>query len=136
MIRTRSPLFVVALLCGVLVAGCGSSSSSSTTSGSTTSGSTSTSAPASTSKSTTTTPNAATAAGVAQYVAACKAVIQHEPTLSADVKAKVEGICNKAADGDVEGARKAAKEVCIEVVNASPIPSAAKAQAVAACKTN
>ncbi len=128
MIRTRSPLFVVALLCGVLVAGCGSSSSS------TTSGSTSTSAPATTSKSATTTPNAATAAGVAQYVAACKAVIAHEPTLSADVKSKVEGICNKAADGDLEGARKAAKEVCVEVVNASPIPSAAKAQAVAACK--
>jgi hypothetical protein len=137
MIGKRSPLFVVALLCGVLVAGCGSSSSS-TTSGSTTSGSTSTSAPASTatSKSTGTTPNAATAAGVAQYVAACKSVIQHEPTLSADVKAKVEGICNKAANGDLEGARKAAKEVCIEVINASPIPAAAKAQAVAACKTN
>jgi ABC-type phosphate transport system substrate-binding protein len=135
MIGKRSPLFVVALLCGVLVAGCGSSSSS-TTSGSTTSGSTSTSAPASTSKSTSTTPNAATAAGVAQYVAACKSVIQHEPTLSADVKSKVEGICNKAADGDLEGARKAAKEVCIEVINASPIPAAAKAQAVAACKTD
>ena len=63
-------------------------------------------------------------------------MIQHEPTLSADVKAKVEGICNKAADGDIEGARKAAKEVCIEVVNASPIPAAAKSQAVAACKTD
>ncbi len=127
--RTRSPLFVVVLLCGVLVAGCGSSSSS------TTSGSTSTSAPATTSKSATTTPNVATA-GIAQYVAACKQVIKHEPTLSADVKSKVEGICNKAADGDLEGARKAAKEVCIEVVNASPIPAAAKAQAVAACKTD
>ena len=135
MFRMRSPLFVVALLCGVLVAGCGSSNSSSTTTGST-----STSAPASTStstpKSTSTTPSGATAAGVAQYVAACKSVIQHEPTLSADVKAKVEGICNKAADGDIEGARKAAKEVCIEVVNASPIPAAAKSQAVAACKTD
>jgi hypothetical protein len=133
MFRMRSPLFVVALLCGVLVAGCGSSSSSSTTTGST-----STSAPASTatSKSTSTTPSGATAAGVAQYVAACKSVIQHEPTLSGDVKAKVEGICNKAADGDIEGARKAAKEVCIEVINASPIPAAAKSQAVAACKTD
>jgi hypothetical protein len=134
MIKPRSPLFVVALLCGVLVAGCGSSSSSTTGS---TGASTSTSTPTSTTtKSTGTTPSAATAAGVAQYVAACKQIIQHEPTLSADVKSKVEGICNKAADGDIEGARKAAKEVCVEVINASPIPASAKTQAIAACKTN
>ncbi|MGO9249628.1 MAG: hypothetical protein ACLQQB_05860 [Solirubrobacteraceae bacterium] len=50
------------------------------------------------------------------------------------MKAKVEGICNKAAHGNLSGARAAAKEVCAEVINASPIPSAAKAQALAACQ--
>lgn len=136
MIAIRSPLFVVVLLCGALVAGCGSSSST-TSSSTSTPGSTSTSAPASTSTSSTTTPNgAASAAGVAQYVAACKSIIQREPTLAANVKAKVEAICNKAAGGDLEGARKAAKEVCVEVINSSPIPSAAKAQAIAACKAH
>jgi hypothetical protein len=72
--------------------------------------------------------------GVAQAVAVCKSVIQREPTLSASLKVKVEGICNKAASGNLAGARAAAKEVCAEVINASPIPAAAKAQALAACQ--
>jgi hypothetical protein len=67
-------------------------------------------------------------------VAACKTTIQAAPTLPASVKTKVEGVCNKAASGDLEGARKAAKEVCVEVINASPVPSSAKEQALAACK--
>jgi hypothetical protein len=67
-------------------------------------------------------------------VAVCKAVIQRAPTLSATTKAKVESICNKAEHGDLAGARAAAKEVCAEVINASPIPAPAKAQALAACK--
>jgi hypothetical protein len=52
------------------------------------------------------------------------------------LKRKLEGICNKAADGNVAAARAAAKEVCIEVINASPIPEAEKQQALAACKTS
>jgi hypothetical protein len=71
---------------------------------------------------------------LAQAVAVCKSVIQREPTLSASLKAKVEGICNKAASGNLAGARAAAKEVCVEVINASPVPAAAKAQALAACQ--
>jgi hypothetical protein len=70
---------------------------------------------------------------VAEAVAVCKSIIQREPTLQASVKAKVESICNKAAGGDLAGARAAAKEVCAEVINAAPIPSQAKAQALAAC---
>ncbi|HEY5046051.1 MAG TPA: hypothetical protein VII53_09365 [Solirubrobacteraceae bacterium] len=50
------------------------------------------------------------------------------------MKVKVEGICNKASSGDLAGAKTAAKEVCAEVINASPIPAAAKAQALAACQ--
>ncbi len=146
MIATRSPLLVFVLLLGALLAGCGSSSS--TTSSSTAASTpvtTSTSSPvaagtSSTTQATTspaTTSSAASAAGVAQYVAVCKSIIQREPALAASVKAKVEGICNKAADGDIEGARAAAKEVCVEVINASPIPpGTAKEHALAACKTS
>jgi len=71
---------------------------------------------------------------VAQYVALCKSIVARAPTLSASVKTKVEGICAKAASGDTEGARKAAKEVCVEVVNASPVTGSTKEKALAACK--
>jgi hypothetical protein len=70
---------------------------------------------------------------VADYVAACKSIITSVPTLKASVKAKVEGICSKAATGDVSGARAAAKEVCVEVVDASPISGVTKEKSLAAC---
>jgi len=135
-------LLVAALLCGALVAGCGSSSSTTSSStAATTPAVTSTSAPstqataATTSTSPTTTPgSAASAAGVAQYEAICKSIVARAPTLSASVKAKVEGICSKAATGDLAGARAAAKEVCVEVINASPVPAAEKEKALAGCK--
>jgi hypothetical protein len=146
MIRQHSRWLVVALA-GVLIAGCGSSSS--TPSKSTPAQVISVTQPAATgttSTSATTTRTAASKsppatsivptspAGVAQAVAECKSIIQRDPTLSSSLKAKVEGICNKAAHGNLSGARAAAKEVCAEVINASPIPSAAKAEALAACQ--
>jgi hypothetical protein len=147
MIGRRSPLLAISLLCGALLAGCGSASSPTTTSGSTASTAASTaattaSAPstqastATTSASPASTQNAPPGgtAAVAQYEAICKEVIARAPTLGAEVKSKVEGICTKAAHGDVAGARAAAKEVCVEVINASPIPSTAKEKALAACK--
>ncbi len=144
MIGRRSPLLAVALLSGALFAGCGSSGSSSTSSSSTPAASTpstqaattastpSTQASTATASTPSTTPS--TAAGVAEYVAICKEIVQREPTLSSAVKSKVEGICAKAASGDTAGARAAAKEVCVEVINASPIPTAAKEKALAECK--
>jgi hypothetical protein len=147
MIRRQSTWLVVALA-GVLIAGCGSSSTPTTkstspaTTATATPTTTTTTTPATATKSTapTSTPNVptsipTTAAGVAEDVAVCKSIIQSEPTLAASVKAKVEGICNKAAHGNLAGARAAAKEVCVEVINASPIPSGlAKEKALAACK--
>jgi len=140
MFRQSSKRLVVALVGAVFIAGCGSSSST------TSSQSNSTSAPSSATTSSTPASTATTStsptipssgsAGVADAVAECKSVIQREPTLSASLKAKVEGICNKAASGNLNGARAAAKEVCVEIINASPIPSAAKAQALAACKAS
>jgi hypothetical protein len=53
------------------------------------------------------------------------------------VKSKLTSLCDKAASGDVNGAKQAAAEVCKEIVNAS-VPSSAPAgikdQALAACK--
>ncbi len=140
MIGRRSQLLAAALLCGALVAGCGSSSSSSSSGSTASTAATTTSAPstqastATTSASPSSAPSGASAAGVAQYVAICKEIVQREPTLPANVKSKVEGICAKAANGDLAGARAAAKEVCVEVINASPIPTAAKEKALAECK--
>src|SRR5580692_4720551 len=139
MIARRSSLFVAGLLCAVLIAACGSSSSS-TTSGSTATSApatastaaaskpatTSTAAPSKPATSKTATPGISepitAATAIKQYVAICKLIVQREPSLAANVKSKVEGICDKAASGDVAGARAAAKEVCVQVINASPIP--------------
>lgn len=151
MIGSRSPLLAAALLCGALLAGCGSSNSSTGSSGSTastaastaatTTSATTTSAPSAQASTATTAPSpssiisgAASATGVAEYAAICKEIIQRDPELPANVKSKVEGICAKAAAGNLAGARAAAKEVCVEVINASPITAAAKTKALAECK--
>jgi len=133
MFRQSSKWLVVVLASGVLVAGCGSSSS--TSSSSTTSSSTS-STPAATKTASTSSTNSPSGPGVAQAVAACKSGVQKASTLSASVKAKIEGICDKVGT-DPAAARAAAKEVCVEIVNASPIPSGAiKERALAGCKSS
>jgi hypothetical protein len=147
MTAKRSTNLAAALACAALLAGCGSSGSSTTSTTATTSSTAAaqgttgsgTTATAETSTSASTpTPTTSTAAPnpavVAQYADVCKAIIKSVPSLSATVKAKVEGICNKAAKGDEASARAAAKEVCVEVISASPIPAAAKQKSLAECK--
>lgn len=73
-------------------------------------------------------------ATAAEYEDACKSIITHEPTIESSLKSKLEGICSKAADGDLAGARAAAKQVCVEVIKSTPIPAADKEKALAACK--
>jgi hypothetical protein len=138
MFRQRSKWLIVAVIGSMFIAGCGSSSSSSTTSQSTPPAATSsTSSTATSTTQTASTPSTpSSSAAVADAVAECKSVIKEAPTLSGTAKAKVEAICNKAADGDVAGARAAAKEVCVEVINSTPIPSALKQHALAACKAS
>jgi hypothetical protein len=141
MIATRSPLLAGALVCGVLLAGCGSSSSTTTSGTTATTSTTSNAAAAAASTPSTSTPSGAattpiSSADLAAAVAECKAVVARAPTLSSNLKSKVEGICNKAANGNIAAARTAAKEVCVEVINASPIPSAEKQQALTACKAS
>jgi hypothetical protein len=134
----RSPSLLIVLACGALIAGCGSSgstdSSSTAATSSTKAPSKSVQAAAASALARAASGGAVGAAKLAQAVAACKTVIHTDPTLSATLKGKIEGICNKAASGNIAGARAAAKEVCLEIINGSPIPAGPdKQQALAAC---
>lgn len=129
--RTLFTWLLVPLAAGVLLAGCGSSSSSSTSGStpSTTAGSTTSTTPTST---TDLTKSSAAAAGVAS----CKHAAQAIPTLSSSTRSKIEAICETAASGDAAATRTAAREVCEEIVKASPLPAgSAKQHAVAGCKS-
>jgi len=142
MLARRSQLLTGVLLCAALISGCGSSGGS-TTGGSTASTPAATASTASTTTSSSAAPPTSaipsgpiSAAQLAAAVAECKSVIERAPTLSAGLKAKVEAICNKAASGNIAAARAAAREVCVEVINSTPIPTAQKTQALAACKAS
>lgn len=65
-------------------------------------------------------------------VDACKKSIDSNPQVPANVKSDLEGICDKAASGDANAIKKATKEVCLKIVDAT-VPSAAQDQAKAAC---
>ncbi len=145
MIRKLSTWLLVASVGGVLVAGCGSSSSSSSQTSSTPAATTSatTTSPATTTTPTTTpsTTGGSDKGGSsgsqsgAAAVAQCKQGVQAATTLSASVKSKLLAICEKAGSGDPNAVRKAAQEVCAELINASPIPAGpAKEKALASCK--
>jgi hypothetical protein len=75
---------------------------------------------------------ASSGAAFAQYMTICQSIVGRAASLSAQVKARAEGTCNKASSGSA--ARVAAKEVCLEVVSASPISSVRRAKELAACK--
>ncbi len=123
----RSPLLAAALALAVILGGCGSSSSSS--SSASTSQSTASSTPS------TSAAGALTGASAAEAVEVCKKEIAAQTTLPASAKAKLEGVCDKASKGDSAAVKKAAQEVCEEVINTSAVPAgAAKEEALAACK--
>ncbi|HUO73858.1 MAG TPA: hypothetical protein VMU39_24005 [Solirubrobacteraceae bacterium] len=132
MIKRLCTLVVLASVGSALVAGCGGSSSNSS------SAATSSAAPAPAATTT-----AASSAGVGgssvasnpavqAAVAQCKASINSAATLSADAKAKLDGLCDEAAKGDPASLRKATAQVCQEVVKES-LPSSAQQAALAAC---
>ncbi len=125
MIGRLSAWLVVAVLGGPFVAGCGSSSSS---------GSTSTS-PAATETSTT----SAYQAEIDKVVAACKTTVEAVPSLTASQRTKALGHCDEGGGGPgnspLEAAHNVAREVCVEVTNASPLSGAEKDQALVVCKS-
>lgn len=127
----------------IFLGGCGSgSSTTSGSSGASTASGTAAGTPSTPAAATTppaaTTPSSSTgasSASIKQQVAGCKAVL-NLATLTAGEKAKVAGICKKAESGDLAAAHAAARELCVEVINASPIASGAtKERALAACKS-
>ncbi len=133
MVSRLSTWMAVALAGGVLAAGCGSSSTSTSSTSTTTQ---STTVAASTVAGGSTTPAGVDSAAIQQAVAACKHGVQSATDLSSSTKAKIENICNKASDGNLTAAREAARELCIEIVNASPLPSGSiKEAAIKQCKT-
>ena len=128
------------LSAGALLGGCGGGSSTMSGPAAATSATSESSAASSKPSESSTAPGSGTSTvpsrGVQQEIAAgCKAVL-HLATLSATEKVKVATICKKAEDGDIAAAHAAAKELCMEVINSSPLASgAAKEKALAACKT-
>lgn len=134
MTRRRYPLPIAALACMALLAGCGSSSSNST--------STASSSPAATQTGSTaarSTPSApAVPKGSAEIKAAiteCKQIIQEQSKLPSGAKEKLEGACAKAANGDTNAVKVAAREVCEEVIDKSAVPGgSAKEEALKACR--
>ena len=127
--RTLFTWLLVPLAAGVLLAGCGSSSSSST------SGSTPTATTSSTTPSTTSATGTIKSPATATAVESCKRGAKAIPTLSSSTRSKIEAICEKAGTGDVAATRTAAREVCEAIVKASPLPEgSAKQHAIARCK--
>jgi hypothetical protein len=108
---------VVALAAGALMAGCGSSSSSTSTT------------------STVSSQTAIPPANAQQAVASCEQAVRAQHTLSASTKAKLEAICKKASGGQ-SSLQTVAREVCIEILDASHVPAGeAKERALAVCKS-
>jgi hypothetical protein len=121
MMLKLSTWLVVALAAGALMAGCGSggSTSSSTSSSTTTSSQT-----------------AIPPANAQQAVTSCEQAVRSQHTIPASAKAKLEGTCKKAAGGGQAGLQDVAREVCIQLLDASHVPAGAtRDQALAACKT-
>ncbi len=67
-------------------------------------------------------------------VASCKQAVQSAPQLKKDTVADLEKICEKAGSGDIEDAQKAAKEVCVKIVEDSVPEGQARDQAKTACE--
>ena len=109
-------LIALALLAAALLAGCGGGSSS-------------TQAPASIP----TVPGANTSAAGEAAVTACKQAVQAQ-SVSASVKSKLEGICQKAASGNTADVKKAAQEACEEIANSTVPAGPAREQVLASCK--
>lgn len=130
---------IVALALAVFAVGCGGSSNNS---GNSTPSSTPATTPSTTPAADTTSTSSGGSGGgaasaspqVQAAVTACKNSVDSNPQVPASVKGDLEGICEKAASGDPAAVRKATKEVCLKIVEAT-VPDSAKDQAKAACNS-
>jgi hypothetical protein len=109
----HASLFLIVLVIGGLIAGCGGSSSS-----------------------TQTFSVAHAPEAVQKAFLLCQHVILLAPYLSASDKATLEGACNKGAIGGTERARNAFREVCEEVIKTTPMSATEKERARTACRAS
>lgn len=144
--NARTAALALLATTSLIAAGCGSdskdSSSTSTPAASTATTATTTATEATTADTTAaTTPTTDTGstsvpatadAAVQTGIDACKQSISAQPTISDDVKTKLDKVCEKITDE--AGAKAAIKDVCTTIINEAKIPDgAAKDQALAAC---
>ena len=132
----------IALVGGALIAGCGGGGSSTTSTSSTPSTSTTTTAAAKTTASSTTTKSASKTSGsaltspqIATAVALCKSEISAAATLTSAEKSQLQSLCQKAASGDVSGARSAAEQVCKDIIKNSGLSGSEATTAENACNS-
>jgi hypothetical protein len=122
-----STWLLLALAGGAFVAGCGSSSNS-------------TSSSQSTPTVTTTAPPVTplTPAQAKKAVSSCKGAIQRQSTIPKSARGTLEKTCEKAASsGSPAALGQVAEEACVDLINASHLPSGViKDRALATCKVN
>jgi hypothetical protein len=70
---------------------------------------------------------------VRQAVATCKRTVRSAPLLSNHEKAKLTAVCDRAASGDLAGAKNVAITVCHDIVGA--LPQFARTEAQGVCPT-
>jgi hypothetical protein len=131
---TRKLMLAVglALVCGLLAAGCGGGSKSSKTQ--TAPPLPPPTAPPPPPAAGTTSVDTATSSGgsVAQAVALCKSSVE-QAQVDAASKADLKALCDKAASGDLAAVRKAAREICRKVVERNVPAGSQRDQALQAC---
>ena len=69
-----------------------------------------------------------------QAVASCRQIIQAQPTISAETKAKLEAICPRAVGSSPTAFPQADQEICVKLIDDTTSPGPAREQALAACK--
>jgi hypothetical protein len=119
MSRRLATLPLLAVAGAMALTGCGGGGSSATTR--------STPATASTSA-------GGVPANLQKAVAECHHLIEGQKALSATAKEKLSSACDKAASGDTQAVKQAAREVCEEVIQKTALPTSAKQTGLAACR--
>src|SRR5205085_6583220 len=66
----------------------------------------------------------------------CKSTIDANSQLSRSEKNDLKDVCDKAASGDADAVRKAARNVCVKIVKDTVPSGAAQTQAVSLCKSS
>jgi hypothetical protein len=64
----------------------------------------------------------------------CKAAIQAQPQLSDSLKSDLEGLCDKAASGDIKDAQEASVEVCKKIAEEMVPDETVREQVIKQCE--